>query len=176
MHTEVKLESRGPVLVEVNARLHGGEGIWLPISDACLGYSQVSAMADAYFDELAFERLPSTPHTLRAHGAWVTVRANATGVIEALDTAKLDAIRALPSYLDEYLNPTLAVGHTVVTTVDACTVHGCFNLVHADAAQLRADYETAQRLIDENLFEIRPPADDLACAAEVLASADTSEA
>ena len=103
---------------------------------------------------------------LRAHGAWVTVRANSTGVIESLDATKLDAIRALPSYLDEYLNPNLAVGNTVVTTIDACTVHGCFNLVHADAAQLDADYKAAQRLIDENLFEIRTAAENLPSVSE----------
>lgn len=40
-HVEVKLEERGPVLVEVNARLHGGDGVWLPIAQSCLGYTQV---------------------------------------------------------------------------------------------------------------------------------------
>ena len=48
----------------------------------------------------------------------------------------------LPSYRDEYV--PLAAGSTVVTTVDACTVHGCFNLVHEDAQQLERDYEAAQ--------------------------------
>ena len=53
-----------------DARLHGGEGIWLPISDACLGYTQVSAMADAYLHEARFDALPRAPTNLRAHGAW----------------------------------------------------------------------------------------------------------
>merc|ERR1719201_537773 len=68
MHSEVKLEERGPVLVEVNCRLHGGEGIWLPVSQACVGYTQVSAMADAYFDARSFESLPTRPQSVRAHG------------------------------------------------------------------------------------------------------------
>lgn len=37
MHTEVKLEARGPVLVEVNCRLHGAEGLWLPLAEKCFG-------------------------------------------------------------------------------------------------------------------------------------------
>jgi len=152
MHTEIKLEERGPVLVEVNARLHGGEGIWLPIAERCLGYTQVTAMADAYRNRAAFDALPATPRVLRAHGAWVTIRSASTGVISGLRTAKLDAIRALPSYRDEYV--PLTVGARVVTTVDACTVHGCFNLAHEDAAQLEADYAAAQSLVDEGLFDV----------------------
>ena len=74
MHSEIMATARGPVLVEVhppaasrrisahlgpsrrmsssaqvNCRLHGGEGIWLPIAEACLGYTQVSALCDSAF-------------------------------------------------------------------------------------------------------------------------------
>ena len=152
MHTEVKLEARGPVLVEVNCRLHGGEGIWLPIADACLGYTQVSAMCDAYLNHEAFGALPQVPTTLRAHGAWVTVRSSSGGAITRMNPERIEAIRQLPSYLDEYL--PLSVGSSVAMTVDACTVHGCFNLAHPDPAQLAADYATAQALVDAGLFEV----------------------
>jgi len=152
MHTEVKLEERGPVLVEVNCRLHGGEGIWLPISQLCLGYTQVSAMADAYLRPTAFDVIPAAPTALRAHGAWVTVRARASGTIRAMITERLEMLRELASYLDEYL--PLGVGDTIAMTVDACTIHGCFNLAHSDAAQLEADYALAQGLVEEGLFDI----------------------
>ena len=154
MHSEVKLEARGPVLVEVNCRLHGGEGIWLPISQACLGYTQVSAMADAYLNPQAFAALPSLPFDLQAHGAWVTIRSSATGVITAISEGRLGQIRALKSYRDEYL--PLGVGSAIVTTIDACTVHGCFNLAHEDAEQMARDYELAQALVEEGLFEVGP--------------------
>jgi len=156
MHVEVKLEARGPVLVEVNARLHGGEGIWLPIANACLGYTQVTTMYDAYRNESKFARLPHAPVNLRRHGAWVTVRSNATGTIVAMDEARIEAIRALPSYLDDYLSPHICPGGHVTMTIDACTVHGCFNLAHADAAQLAKDYEYAQSLIDGGIFTVQP--------------------
>jgi len=152
MHTEVKLEARGPVLVEVNARLHGGEGIWLPISEYCLGYTQVSAMCDAYLRPGAFEALPSAPTSVRAHGAWVTIRSSATGVIGQMRADRIDAIRALPSFRDEYV--PLRVGQKIVTTVDACTVHGCFNLAHVEPEQLARDYAAAQALVDAGLFEV----------------------
>jgi len=154
MHTEVKLEARGPVLIEVNARLHGGEGIWLPISNACLGYTQVSAYRDAFFDQRAFDALPAAPERMAAQGAWVTVRANQGGRVTRLDQTRIDRIRALPSFLDDYFTPALRVGGFVAMTVDACTVHGCFNLVHADAEQLSADYATAQAIISAGIIEV----------------------
>jgi len=152
MHTEVKLEARGPVLVEVNCRLHGGEGIWLPISQACVGYTQVTAMCDAYLDPAAFRALPPSPVQLRAHGAWVTLRSSATGTVSAVNDARLAQLRALPSFIDAYV--PLAVGDHIVTTVDACSVHGCINLAHADAEQLARDYELAQSLVDAGVYDV----------------------
>ena len=149
-HSEVKLESRGPVLVEVNCRLHGGEGIWLSIPETCLGYTQVTAMADAYLHPASFGVIPSVPRLTLAHGAWVTIRSGKTGTVRGIDDARLAQIRALPSYIDEYLGK--GVGDTVVTTVDACTFHGCFNLSHSDAEQLRRDYDHAQALVDAGIY------------------------
>lgn len=153
MHSEVMATPRGPVLVEVNCRLHGGEGIWLPIAARCLGYTQVGVLYDAHFDKDAFGAIPPTPqHPMLAHGAWVTVRSPASGTISEMNHAALETIRALPSYFDEYLAPFVVVGGQIVQTVDACTVHGCFNLAHPDKDQLEADYQTAQRLVNEGLF------------------------
>ena len=61
MHSEIKLEPRGPVLIEVNCRVHGGEGTWAPMAEACCGYSAVSALLDAYFTPAAFAALPALP-------------------------------------------------------------------------------------------------------------------
>ena len=153
MHSEVMATRRGPVLVEVNCRLHGGEGIWLPISEACLGYSQVTALHDAAFHAIGFNALPTTPlHPMMAHGAWVTLRSPQSGVIAAINEASISTIRALASFESEYLAPLVAVGETIVQTIDATTVHGCFNLVHADKATLDADYALAQKLINESIF------------------------
>ena len=176
---------------QVNCRLHGGEGIWLPIAQQCLGYTQVSAMHDAYFAPAAFASLPPTPrHPMANHGAWVTIRSPTTGIVKEVKQGPLEQIRKLPSYFDEYaephtsthpgtacdpttwrasppncvpphhtacdptryIAPFVTVGNEIVQTVDATTVHGCFNLVHADLDQLQADYDAAQQLINESLF------------------------
>ncbi|EOD09753.1 hypothetical protein EMIHUDRAFT_465353 [Emiliania huxleyi CCMP1516] len=152
MHSEIMATARGPVLVEVNCRLHGGEGIWLPIAEACLGYTQVSALCDSAFAPPAFASLPATPRSpLLKHGAWVTIRSPADGTITAVHHEKLARIRALPSFLGEYCAPCIKVGCRIRQTVDATTVH-------ADAATLEADYRVAQQLIDEGLFAFTPAA------------------
>ena len=164
MHSEIMATARGPVLVEVNCRLHGGEGIWLPIAQECLQYTQVSALRAAVLDDPpgAFAALPANPlHPMRKHGAWVTIRSPTDGTISEIHHEMLARIRALPSFLGEYFAPCIAVGRRVQQTVDATTVHGCFNLVHADAATLAADCALAQQLINEGLFAVEPPkADD----------------
>ena len=56
VHAELKLEARGPVLIEANCRLHGGEGTWAPMAAACVGYSAVGAKS-SHSAQLA--KLPS---------------------------------------------------------------------------------------------------------------------
>ena len=174
MHSEVMATARGPVLVEVNCRLHGGEGIWLPIAEACLHYTQVSALHAATFAPEAYAALPATPrYPMHKHGAWVTIRSPAEGTITEVHQGKLERIRALPSFLGEYFAPCISVGSRVRQTVDATTVQsarassnpraqrgrrvpqhegrpvalrrsGCFNLAHQDRQALEADYAVAQ--------------------------------
>lgn len=161
MHTEVMSTPRGPVLVEVNCRLHGGEGIWLPIAEACLHYTQVSALHDACFAPEAFAALPATPLCpMHQHGAWVTIRSPSDGTVTEICHAKLERIRAMRSFLGEYFAPCIAVGSRVRQTVDATTVHGCFNLAHPDRAVLEAEVELAQQLVNEGLFVLEAPQPD----------------
>lgn len=158
IHTEIMATPRGPVLVEVNARLHGGEGIWLPIAQACLQYTQVSVLHDALFATPGFAVIPPTPpNPMSKHGAWVTIRSPAEGTITQVYEHKLERIRALPSFIGEYFAPCIAVGCRVTQTVDATTVHGCFNLAHPDSTVLEADYALAQALINEGLFATEVP-------------------
>lgn len=57
-HGEVKFCRGSPVLIEVGARCHGGEGAWVPIANKCVGYNQVDAAIDSYLDPEAFAKLP----------------------------------------------------------------------------------------------------------------------
>ena len=153
-HTELKVGARGPVLIEVNCRTHGGDGCWAPIAQRCLGYTQVTALCDAYLDGAAFAALPALPRAVHAYGAQVDLRSAVEGTLSNVDHAALDRIRAVPSFIGEFLPAYLTVGGAITKTVDVLTVHGEFNLAHADEAVLRHDYDTVQSIIDGGLFEV----------------------
>jgi len=92
------------VLVEANCRLHGGDGQWEPVARRCLGYSQISALADAYLDPAAFARLPSLPVNMKAFGASIDMRSTVSGTFSHFNEESLRRIRELPSYISEALD------------------------------------------------------------------------
>ena len=47
-HGEVKWFQEEPVLVEVGARCHGGDGLWLGLGDECFGCNQAKCSIDSY--------------------------------------------------------------------------------------------------------------------------------
>jgi len=156
VHSEIKVENdkpRGPVLIEANCRLHGGDGSWAPVSQKCLGYSQVSALIDAYMEPSKFGRLPIAPSAKLGYGAWLTVRSPVGGVLKSINDERLDKIRSLGSFISEYA-AFPAVGATIVQSRDALTVYGALNLASTDEEQFEADYKEAQLLIDAGLFEV----------------------
>jgi hypothetical protein len=59
-HGEVKWFKNEPVLVEVGARCHGGDGLWLDLEDECFGYNQAKCTVDAYLYPSAFDLMPDT--------------------------------------------------------------------------------------------------------------------
>ncbi len=58
-HGEVKWSGGSPCLVEVGARCHGGEGVWVGVSDAVFGYNQVEMTSAAFLNIEAFLAYPS---------------------------------------------------------------------------------------------------------------------
>ena len=57
-HGEVKWFKGEPVLVEVGARCHGGDGLWLALEDECFGCNQAKCAIDAYLYPEAYEMMP----------------------------------------------------------------------------------------------------------------------
>ena len=150
IHSEVKMEERGPVLIEANCRMHGGEGTWEPMASAALGYSQVSAQIDAFLDPLAFAALPSRPETFNAYAREAIVSSVVSGVLSEIDPVALSALRSLPSYQSEMFGVT--VGQPIEKTVDLITSCGNINLVHMDPEQLDADYRKLHEICEKGIF------------------------
>ena len=165
VHSEVKFDGstpskakRGPVLIECNCRLHGIEGSWAPIVERCLGYSQVSALLDAYYEPTAFAALPPHPATeaqATAFGAQIGVRSMVEGEITRVNQARVEEIRSVASYVSENVAWSgLQPGCRIAKTVDVVTLCGQISLVHASQAQLEADMARVQEVIDAGLFEV----------------------
>lgn len=150
MHSEAKLEERGAVLIEVNCRLHGGEGTWAPMAEACLGYSAVSACCDAYLDPAAFAALPQLPINFRAHAMEAKLRSAVEGILVRVDMAAIDAIRALDSYRSEMIS--VEVGQPIARTVDAVSACGNINLVNEDLSALERDYAKLHEIVEKGIF------------------------
>jgi hypothetical protein len=49
-----------PVLVEVGARCHGGDGLWLALEDECFGYNQAKCAIDSYLYPNIYKSMPDT--------------------------------------------------------------------------------------------------------------------
>jgi biotin carboxylase len=152
MHSEIKLEPRGPVLIEVNCRIHGGEGTWAAMAQEAMGYSAVSALLDAYLRPEAFALLPVLPTGFSAVAMEAKLRSPVEGTLKSIHAKRMGQIRKLPSYRSEML--AVEPGKPISKTIDAVSACGNINLVHADRAQVEKDYATLHALVDEGLFTI----------------------
>ena len=58
-HGEVKWFKGEPVLVEVGARCHGGDGLWLALEDECFGCNQAKCAIDSYLFPSTYALMPA---------------------------------------------------------------------------------------------------------------------
>ena len=143
IHLEVKVDARGPCLIEIGARFSGGN---LPILASKLhGRSLLELAACQYVadiplrgGDLGFERYDRLAARV-VHG----VQPFEIPRIRAVHGA--DEVRALPSF-DEFgrLRP---VGTRAPVTRDLDSAGWELTLVHEDAAQVARDAELARRLL-----------------------------
>mmetsp|Transcript_16853 Transcript_16853/g.18791 ORF Transcript_16853/g.18791 Transcript_16853/m.18791 type:complete len:1024 (+) Transcript_16853:22-3093(+) len=152
-HGEVMMTPTGPCLVEVGARCHGLEGIFLDIARPCVGYTQVSLTGDVVVDAAKFLATPDRPKLL-CHGREVTYVNSRVGVVTGYREEDLAGIRALKSFA--HLHILAKIGHTVSVQLD-CMAPAVITLVHEDNDQILADYETARQW--EHTFLILDPID-----------------
>lgn len=151
-HTEVRLSGRGPVLIELNARLMGP----MQPSDVYVtaqGFSQAMVWAAAVTDGVdAARRLVGE----RVHHdciGWFLLSASCSGVLRGVDRG---LIEALPTFAGLHGVPRLGeliVTENRVTTADLGMVY----LVDRDARRVEADLEAlTQYEADGALLEIEP--------------------
>lgn len=144
-HTEVMVDEKGPVLIEVNARLAGGHqpSDW---QDMVLGIHESDIALRAYLGESILEsslgiksekslenRFIYFP--LKVHGCWHTVFISRD--IYAKDNPILDILRNMRSY---HSHKGLEAPRHYCMTTDLSNAGGFVYLTHKDAAVLESEF------------------------------------
>ena len=145
-HTEVILAGHdcSPCLVEVNLRCHGGTGLWRPLTERLVGYSQVSATLDACLATRRFDALPPVPPS-PLHGAGAFLCLVSFGAGRVVSTPLFATLRGLTSFVD--LNPMgVEIGARVEATVDLATLIGMVVLAHPSPDIVASDVATVRAL------------------------------
>ena len=155
LHAEVMyVEGRGPVLVEMNCRLHGGNGAWVHPAEICMGYSQLNVYMDAYLNEgkADFATVPARPLMAHKRCHQVKMRSHIGGTLQGYIPEQMDRIKTLPSYYEHFFN--VHPGDTLLETIDMPSVPGEVTLIHEDRVQLDKDYQQLNEILREGIFQV----------------------
>jgi hypothetical protein len=138
VHSEVMLTSRGPVLIEANCRLAGIDGLWVPLAEAALGYSAVSALLDVSLrNGNEFKRLPERPASHYAiAGVVAFLRTSQEGIVKEVN---VDELKGLASYHEPLI--FLERGDEAHKTTDLDSCPGLITLVNENDEALEQDYQ-----------------------------------
>lgn len=147
-HAEVIMTPTGPCLVEVGSRCHGGEGSWVSMVNAALGYSQVKVTVDACINQKAFALIPDTPSQPKMFGVEFFFVSRQEGTLKAMP--RLHEIEQLPSFLKADM--MIKEGDKIVKTVDCITRPGSVRLLHSSKAQVEKDYEVLRQMEQDGFF------------------------
>jgi biotin carboxylase len=143
-HTEVMFTQRGPILVEVNARMHGLQGPRL--IELCTGISKAAYAADVIVGggDL-FKRLYRGGdisnrylYPLNRHCILTMLLSPVEGYLQHSFTDAISDLQ-LPSLLE--VLPSVQKGDYMLQTKDLPTLAGTVLLVHESADQIEADYQ-----------------------------------
>mmetsp|Transcript_21341 Transcript_21341/g.30893 ORF Transcript_21341/g.30893 Transcript_21341/m.30893 type:complete len:600 (+) Transcript_21341:75-1874(+) len=151
-HGEVKWFGNEPVLVEVGARCHGGEGTWVDVANRVYGYNQVEATACVYvpLSKISFDNIPPEPLNRVGHGRLLCLVCKVSGILTEINPYFIEEIRRMRSFIrmEIFLKP----GDMIKKTIDCFTLAGVIMLAHSLDAQVSADYERIREMEDENIF------------------------
>jgi len=165
-HTEVMLTKRGPILVEVNARMHGVQGPLL--IEKATGTGLASYVADAMMNgwqgDGGFLKAHLQAGSTSAKGRWMYQRnkcativmlvSHAEGYLEE-DVAKLILSLKLPSLTDSNdVFPSLKKGGLLRQTVDLATMAGYVILLHSSPEQITKDIATIRTAEEAGLYAV----------------------
>jgi hypothetical protein len=146
-HCELMWVGGGPVLIEIGARLHGGEKTPV-ISRLCTGGSQLDRALEARLDPARFDAALDRPYPMRQHSAMVYLMPWRTGLLRGY--GRLRDIARLPSFFEVF---NLAAPGPLTRRVAGLVI-----LIHPDPDVLSADVARLRAFEDDGLYRFEDPA------------------
>lgn len=150
VHSEVMMTTSGPSLIEINARLMGGN-IDSCFKDALGGYTQVDAFIDSLLNPDQLLSKYSDRYKLDTNLAEVDFVFYRSGILSSFD--KQQAIMSLASFHSFAKMPL--IGTKVDKTADTTNRTGLLYLINKDQSQLHKDLELVLNWqLSDQLFTI----------------------
>jgi hypothetical protein len=154
-HGEVKWFKGEPVLVEVGARCHGGDGLWVNMASECFGYNQAELAVAAYLTPDDFAAVPHEPVVRKNFGAMKWLISYKEGKFIGLDPVSSAELLALESYRGHQV---FVQGPRIRKTQNCFSWAGAAVLVHPTAQGLERDYSRVEALERTTLFAVEEDA------------------
>eukprot|EP00929_Paragymnodinium_shiwhaense_P040048 TRINITY_DN2093_c0_g1_i1.p1 TRINITY_DN2093_c0_g1~~TRINITY_DN2093_c0_g1_i1.p1 ORF type:complete len:515 (-),score=112.79 TRINITY_DN2093_c0_g1_i1:287-1831(-) len=155
-HAEVMLTSRGPILVEVNARMHGLQGPHL------IGLATGTSKATYVADVLAGQGELFEKHYNVDTGRWLyplnkqclqfVIISPVEGYLQKSIAEEIESLQ-IASVIE--VLPSVQPGQFLKQSTDLNTAAGYVLMVHESAEQLEADAQTLRKAIDNgSIFKV----------------------
>ena len=133
-HFEIMLTEKGPVLIEVAARL---QGCMDPaVVNQAMGHDTVGLLIDSYLVPNDIKSKSKMTYQLKEHVYRIFIKSTVDGVLD--EKPNFSDVEKLKSFGSITCN--LEVGDTVKPTRDIASTLGVIHLIHRDKKQLDADY------------------------------------
>ncbi|MGY3108219.1 MULTISPECIES: ATP-grasp domain-containing protein [unclassified Bradyrhizobium] len=147
-HAEIIIDHKGPVLVDLGARLQGTMSA--KARTMALGHNHITLTAWRYADPIGFtdHMRRRGPYTRLARALCVSLISNMDGVVGGYPG--LDAIRKLPSFADSIA--FVPIGQNLVPTTDLASTPGIVYLVSNNLTELDEDYRKLRAMRMDEVF------------------------
>lgn len=148
-HTELMIDEDGPVLIEVNPRISGGD---MPkdLGEECLGYTTIGCVLDAYLDEEKFEECGRAFYQPLKYAMYKMLISPKNAKADEIPAVQLFDV--LPSVRKKNFGGVLK-NREVSRTIDVLTSPANAWLVHEDDRVLMRDHKIIHYM-ESNCFEL----------------------
>jgi len=134
-HAEVMMTAKGPILIEIGARVGGHVNV--PAHNLGLNHNQLEWIVDAFTDPDAFSKKASKPYSIKKNISIIILASSQEGKIKKIPLLKM--INTLPSLYS--VSMVVEPGDYLKITKDLFSSPGKVMLIHQDPKIVESDYQ-----------------------------------